>query len=1161
MWAAIVIIVVALLLVLAAPKPKIENARAANLGDFQFPRSKEGDPVGWFRGTVRLRSPNSLWYGDYTPVPIKKKQKTGLFSSKKVTVGYKYHIGLDLCWALGGFHTVILRKLWSDKHVFWSGTQSTAGTLTINLPNLFGGEEQRGGLIGSIDFYPGSFNEIRNTYLAAKADADVPAYIGQCRTVFRGSAATKASGFYFGTTTNINAIQAEMSCYSSDIHATYSIMPNGLDVNPMELLYAGFTQRFGMAGVSTNDIDMVSWQRDAQTLYNENMGMSLLVQQTITGKDLCEEVLRIADGILYQDNDTGKMVSTLIRQLSTAEIDALPIFNDGDVVKELANFTKTTWDQAYNQCRVTFKDRSNDYADRVAVQQDFALINFQQKVRNADISVPGCFVNGQALQLATRQLSLMSVPLFQIEIRCNRKASLIKPGQCFKFAWAPYGISNMVMRVQKIDKGTLEDGVVTINAVQDRFATALAVFAPPTGSGWTPINSDAAPVAVRRMDEVPYWFSQFADVAPANDQGMLMIAAVPPTSASVEYDIDITTNADSGWTNPTRIMEDAPYYGTGQLTAAYPETAGRDTGIDATGFTLESLSVPDELVDSANSFDATGQMLLLVDNEFLSAADMVNNGNGTYTFTGIRRALLDTDFETHALGARVYLIKQADGLIEGYVNDASTWRLRIIDNTPTSSLDPALATQNTVAMTRRMYRPAPPDYVTINTSRTPSAVVVGASLVVAWRARNRLTKTLIPYNAGSEVQEAAVDYGYRTRVDGGSWSAYTYTSALTVNIPVSSVGTIDVEVWSRRDGLLSRIGDRCTVTAIAPEGAAVTSRYWRLYITERGTDTAYIEISRLRLWNDGAVLNLSTATVGQSSYYNADGPRIGSNVVKLSENTSNGTDTWTTQTGASAPDWLTIDTGTPITADALVMYKTDHFAANGRFPDAFQLQVSADGLTNWQPVYLIAGATAVGSATQAYPLEGVFTPQFNIQDRSPNINMSNKGRTIVGMSGTSNSIRSVISKNSGKYRIQFQADVNSINSMGIGFATAAANVVGTWVGQEASSWGLWGNYSGSLRAYTNNTFSTISSATIVNGTIVDLLLDIDNGKAWFRLNNGAILGGGDPVTGTSPTFTFTPGTTMFICASPYQTTAQLTSRFEAAQMTGSAVSGFTEGWV
>lgn len=948
MWAAIVIIIVALLLVLAAPKPKIENARAANLGDFDFPRSKEGDPVPWFRGTVRLRSPNSLWYGDYTPVPIKKKQKTGLFSSKKVTVGYKYHIGLDLCWSLGGEHTVVLRKLWSDKYVFWSGTQSVAGTLNINLPNLFGGDEQRGGMIGSIEYYPGSFTETKSAYLASKADPDVPAYIGQCRTVFKGSSSSLASGFYFGTTTNINTINAEASCYSSDIHPTYSIMPNGLDVNPMELLYAGFTQRFGMIGTSTADIDMPSWQRDAETLYNENMGMSLLVQATITGKDLCEEVLRIADGILYQDNDTGKMVSTLIRPLSDLEIAALPIF-DQSVVDDLANFTKTTWAQAYNQCRVTFKDRSNEYADRVAIQQDFALINFQQKVRNTDISVPGCFVNAQATQLASRQLSLMSVPLFQIEIRCNRKASLIKPGQCFKFNWAPYGLSNMIMRVQKIDKGTLTNGDVTIHAVQDRFATALAVFAPPTGSGWTPINSDAAPVAVRRIDEVPFWFSQFADVALANDQGLLMVAAVPPTGASVEYDVDITTNADSGWTNPTRIMEDAPYYGTGTLTAAYSETEGRSTGIDAVGFTLESLSVQSELIDSGNSFDVTGQMLLLVDNEFMSAADLVNNGNGTYTFTGIRRALLDTDFETHALGARVYIIKQADGLLEGFVNDAATWRVRLIDNTPTSTLDPALALTNTVAMTRRAFRPAPPDFVTINSSRTPVNVIVGTAVTVGWRARNRKTTSLVAYNSATETQEAGVDYGYRTRVNGGAWSGYTFTSSLSAVVPTGgTTGTFEVEVASRRDSLMSRTGDRCSIT-LDP------GTLYRIEVTATNTtDTFFLNLAEFVLRSVSGGANIATGgTATASSEFPA-------NPASLAFDGNTAT-IYASADGAVSPQWLQYAIPSAgVTVVEFVLTSGDTAARAARAPKDFTISRSINGGVNWTTVKTVAGEPAWG---------------------------------------------------------------------------------------------------------------------------------------------------------------------------------------------------------
>lgn len=817
MWAAIVIIVIALLLVLMAPKPKIENARAANLGDFQFPRSKEGDPVMWFLGTVRAKSPVSLWYGDYVPVPIKKKQKTGLFSSKKVTVGYKYHIGLDLCWGLGGEHTVVLRKLWSDKYVFWSGTQSAAGTLNVNLPNLFGGEEQRGGMIGSIDFYPGSFTETRNTYLAQKADPDVPAYIGQCRTVFRGSASTQSSGFYFGTTTSVNAISAELSRYSTYIHPTYSIMPNGLDVNPMELLYAGFTDKFGMPGISTTNIDMPSWQACAQQLYNEGFGMSLLVQQSITGKDLCEEVLRIADGILYQDTDSGKIIARLIR--NDYDLEDLPVL-DQSIVKELVNLNKTTWEQTYNQCRVTFKDRANEYADRAATAQDFANINFQQRVKNIDISVPGCFVNDEANDLAARQLSLLSVPLFQMELRCNRKASLMKPGDVFIFNWAPYGISNMVMRVQKIDKGTLQDGTVTINCVQDRFATALAVFAPPTGSGWTPIDTSAQPVATRRFFEVPKWFWQFFNVSPAETQAAWYVAAKPPGSASVGMDIE--TSVNGSYSDVVTSGEDYPYNGSFVLQTAFPATDGFTEGYSSTGFVAELVDLPAELIDQAGSFDSTAQWLCLINDEWMQVADIINNGDGSYQFRNVYRGLLDSAFGSHSIGNRGYLIKQSDGLLSNFTTSTGTFYGRIRDITPQDTLAANLALTNTVAANQRAQRPAPPDYVTLNGSRTPAAALNSNSIDLAWRHRNRNTQTIIPYNSSSETPEAGVDYVYQTRLNGGAWSSVVSAgSGTTASIPAPGpgiVGIYEVIVWARKDAsLYSQVGDVCSIELDDPD--------------------------------------------------------------------------------------------------------------------------------------------------------------------------------------------------------------------------------------------------------------------------------------------------------------------------------------------------------
>jgi len=822
MWVAIFIVAFSLLLILLAPKPKIENARAGSLGDFRFPRSSEGDPVPWFLGTVRLRSPNALWYGDFDPVPITKKQKTGLFSSKRVTVGYKYHIGLDLCWGLAGNSTVRLRKLWSDKHVFFDGNISTASTLTINLPNLFGGEEQRGGLVGRIDFYPGSFNETRNAYLMAEADPQVPAYIGHCRTVFRGAAivspsalplsifrprrpsGNNATGFYFGTTTNINAIQAEMTRLSSNVSAAFSVMPNGLDVNPMEVLYAGFTERFGMPGLSPTNIDMASWQRDAQTLFNEGFGMSLLIQRGISGKDLAEEVLRIADGILYQDSDTGLMVSRLIRE--DYVVANLPII-DESIVLDLTNFSKTTWEQTYNQCRVTFKDRSNLYADKVATAQDFANINFQQRVKNIDISMPSTFVADEANRLAVRQLSLLSVPLFQIELRCNRRASLYKPADLFIFNYAPYGISNMVMRVQKIEKGTLLDGVVTINAVQDRFATALAVFAPPGGSGW--INPIGLPTAMvpEALFELPYEMSEAE-------------GAVIATIGSRPQAGDLGYKIFAGETAITleEIGQIDTFTPSGLLTAPYPfSTAARD----AVGFAVGTVRQADDVDGGTEDELLAGASVALIRSSAGDELIAFRTFNGTQVGDVIR-GIFGTVPLSHPSGATVFFITSGFGM----VNEESpltvtpfTVHAKLLPFSSRGQLALATAAPLSVVAINKAQRPAVPGRVRVNGVAPGSIGLVTGAFIVAWAQRTRLDIQVRTQAEGSVTAELGTTYNLRVfnNATNALLASGLLGDAVAAQVRLSFSGQVRVELEASRLGLASYTAQR-VVFDYAPAG-------------------------------------------------------------------------------------------------------------------------------------------------------------------------------------------------------------------------------------------------------------------------------------------------------------------------------------------------------
>ncbi len=788
MWIVFVFIVALLLVAALAPKPNVENARAAKLGDFKFPRSNHGDPLPLVWGTVRQQSPITAWYGDYRAVPIKKKVKTGLFSSKKVTVGYKNYLGIDCVLALGP--GVTLSKFWAGTKLVWSGSLTSQGSIYIDQPNLFGGEEERGGLQGTLQFYDGRFDPAQDSYLISKIGPNVPAYNGIARALFKS--------FYIGTQTTPEAFSFEIGRITTGLDATYSVMPNGLDVNPMEIAFDAMTQKWGRFGNLTSELDTTSFVSAAQTLYNEGLGMSLLVQSAITGKDLLEEVMRVADGLLYQDPATGKIIAKLIRE--DYVVNDLIVLDESSI-KTLKNFQKTTWENTFNQCRVTFKDRNNNYDQSVAIQQDFANINFQNRVKSTEFSAPGCTEPNVAGILAARQLSLVSVPLYKCDIVVNRKAQSLRPGSVFVLNWSPFGISNMVMRITKIDFGELDNNQIKISCVQDRFATATPTFADPEGSGWTPISINPNPVVLYKLFTPPaFLVSEDTNetVSTFDNNGRLYVAAVAPGSSSISY--DAVTSSDNFATDPIVAFEDATYNGGGVLLAPYDISTASLDRHDTTGFTVGSVS--DNTIENLQQHSTLaeardGSAFLLINDELFVYVGFVDNLDGTVTFPDIYRAVLDTAPATHATNDRVWFISGTDGLLPELLPTSTTRYFKLLDNTPNGQLLTTSAPTFSGAPTNRAGLPLPPAYLTLFGSRTPPTQVSATTCAVAWRNRSRADTSVRVYDDTTNTRESDTQTRIRWRVGAGGYTTVTTTSN-TINIDVTGLtGTLEVIVDSQ----------------------------------------------------------------------------------------------------------------------------------------------------------------------------------------------------------------------------------------------------------------------------------------------------------------------------------------------------------------------------
>ncbi len=103
-------------------------------------------------------------------------------SSKKVTVGYKYYVGMHMILCQGPIDKLFQIKV-ADK-VAWSGDVA-AGSFALYNPDLFGGETREGGVAGQVDFEAGGPSQGQNSYLASKLGSLVPNFRGMAGIVLR----------------------------------------------------------------------------------------------------------------------------------------------------------------------------------------------------------------------------------------------------------------------------------------------------------------------------------------------------------------------------------------------------------------------------------------------------------------------------------------------------------------------------------------------------------------------------------------------------------------------------------------------------------------------------------------------------------------------------------------------------------------------------------------------------------------------------------------------------------------------------------------------------------------------------------------------------------------------------------------------------------------
>lgn len=849
LWYAVLFVASELL----RPKPKLENAKPKGLGDFNFPTATEGRVVPLLWGTVQITGPNVVWYGDLRQTAITEKVKTGMISSDTITKGYRYSVGTQFALCRGEVDELL--RVWIGDDEVFSGTVTDNTTFEINKPNLFGGDDLgNGGFVGTFRFHAGSSSQAADTYLSNfQAEGGVtPAYRGTsyiCPDV---------DPIYVGNSTSIKQMKFEVRRMPNglSLSAAENELNSGNDVNPMSVVYEVMTDTDWGLGYAAAEIDTSNFVLAAQTLAAENNGVSILFDSPLEAGEIVRTVEEQIDGVIFFNQSVGKWQVKLARADYT--VGALDPLDETNSI--LKSYSRGSWENTTNIVRVEFNSRSDNYKQTYGLAQDTANIRIQDDVNvSSTRSYPGVKNATLANTLAWRELRTVSYPLAKAKVEVDRSFWDVTPAEVFRFTNEYLGITDLAMRVTKIDYGELENNKITLDLVQDVFYSAAPSFGDPTDSGWTDPSLGLddmnlqivfeAPRAIVRRD--PSDGSLLNKIyAAGNQPGVAGLFEIRQRNASGtpagDYAEDgIVTqfckvgellaglNVGSAYPLSTLVITPTPDTQEDLLAAINEATIGE------LGVTLTNLFYID---DGAGD----GEFILVRSAEDSGANVQLNN---------VYRGALDTVQQNHSAGADVYLISSGGGISRTDIDETNNVDVKLIPVNLGGDLSEGSATTTSFQMDKRIRRPYPPSELTINAvvwdTTAVSLEANGAGAETYYVNHDFDRRNFEIADNGDEISQLGVDNPTTT-------SGYNQDHDIVVtHDPAGTNDAIESVTVAAGNYQLDRI------TILQALDGAVPTGDIRVSISASHTDNAEVLTSRQALVHDYAI---STALSGQFEF-------------------------------------------------------------------------------------------------------------------------------------------------------------------------------------------------------------------------------------------------------------------------------------------------------
>jgi hypothetical protein len=641
---------------LLRPKPQIENARPKDLGEFDFPTATEGRKIPLVWGTVQLKGPNVIWYGDLEARAIKEKIKTGIFSSETIIKGYNYLVGMQMALCRGPVDAIT--RIWiGDKLLTANRFDAEGEALALDFPDFFGGDDVggNGGIVGTVRAYLGTETQAANSYLSA-FQSPQPAYRGTAYVVYEKGT--------IGNSTSIKPWKFEVERIANPLGLTGGDENIAGGMNPANVLYEILTNDEWGLNLPGTDIDTANFVSIADTLATEGNGFSFVLDSQRDIVDIIREVERQIDGFLFFNRSTALWQINLARGGYT--IGSLPLADNSNVL-EIRDWSRGSWDDTINQVNIEFSyfDASlSDWKTTSARAQDIANFGIQGGLYTpADENFPGVKTAALANQIAWRELRGRSRPLAHGTLVVNRDFYDVNPGDVLRLTYGDdLNYTDLPIRVNKVDLGELVSGKITLQVSEDAFSFEAGSYGNPGNSGWVP-PADTL-VAIPTDEDIVMEAPRAIALRDPSNPGVfdrIYVGAVHQGDGATSFRAWTRHAAGTPSGAYTEDVEVFDFIKLGTLNVTLPQNTANPTTLATEDIRVDPVTNIDEILAEVLASASVGDLgqdlanLFLIEDEFLLVTNVVDQT--TYIDLQVAyRGALDSVAREHASGANVFLV-------------------------------------------------------------------------------------------------------------------------------------------------------------------------------------------------------------------------------------------------------------------------------------------------------------------------------------------------------------------------------------------------------------------------------------------------------------------------------------------------------------------------